>query len=171
MIEAVAIAENRYAPTGMKAINMYSMDGGENLTLGQLMAAVCIKAGANFEARSVSKLNKLSQENDTLKTASEHMETLSKGTVSDTDWTNMKNFLTGTLGISSSELPDKADTYAKRMQAAKVLKVKLESLSRQSQEDMIDVQSLINMRDVAYSTSSNLISSLGSSKNNIANNI
>ena len=49
------------------------------------------------------------------------------------------------------------------------MKVQLESLTRQEQEDMIDVQSMINKRDVAYTTSSSLVKALGGSQNNIAN--
>ena len=55
MIEEVQIATNRYAPPGAQAINMYLIDG-EQLTLGQLTIAVCIKAGANMEAQNVSRI-------------------------------------------------------------------------------------------------------------------
>lgn len=169
MIDAVTIATNRYAPDGAQAICMYSMDGGENLTLGQLMAAVCIKAGAGLEAQSVFMMNKLNRNNSTLEQASGYLEQLCSGPVSDSDWTTMKNFFTGTLGITDA-LPNQANSYNDRLTAAKALRVKLEELTRESQEDMIDVQSLINRRDVAFTTATNLISALGSTKNNTALN-
>ena len=49
MIEEVQIATNRYAPPGAQAINMYLIDG-EQLTLGQLTIAVCIKAAFGGKA-------------------------------------------------------------------------------------------------------------------------
>lgn len=169
MIEAVSIAQNRYAPDGIQNINMYSMDGGEDLTLGQLMAAVCIKAGASLESQSISKMNKLNQSNSMLEKASGYMEQLCAGNVSDSDWASMKTYFRYTLGITA-DLPDNARTYNNRMEAAKELKLKLEELSRESQEDMIDVQSLINRRDTAFTTATNLVSALGTSKNNTASN-
>ncbi|MBO4345680.1 MAG: hypothetical protein J5833_07985 [Victivallales bacterium] len=165
MIESVQIATNRYAPDGAQAINMYRMDG-EPLTIGQLIAAVCIKAGANMEAQTILKVNTMNGNTETIKTASDYLQQLADGTVS--NWNTVKSFLTNTLGVAASDLPDNVSSYANRMKAINAMKVKLEALTRQAQEDMIDVQSLINKRDVAYSTCTSLVKETGSSSNNIA---
>ncbi|MBQ7651237.1 MAG: hypothetical protein IJS15_09770, partial [Victivallales bacterium] len=104
MIQAVQIATNRYAPPGAQAINMYSVDGGEELTLGQLMAAVCIRAGMNREAQSVNKMNVMNNNVENLKTAAEYLDQLATNTV--TNWPTVRDFLRNTLGMTNSEVPD-----------------------------------------------------------------
>jgi len=166
MIEAVQIATNRYAPDAVQAINMYSMDNGDNLTLGQLIAAVCIKAGANMEAQSVTRMNVMNGNTDIIDTASGYMSALAKGTPS--NWSTIRNYMINTMGISSSDIPSTVNSYNDRMKAINAMKLKLEELTRQAQEDMIELQSLINKRDVAYTTGTNLIKELGNSANNNA---
>jgi hypothetical protein len=41
-------------------------------------------------------------------------------------------------------------------------------MTQQAQEDMIDLQTLINRRDMTFNTSSNIIKAMGNSKNNTA---
>ncbi len=167
MIQAVQISTNRYAPPGAQAVNMYSIDGGESLTLGQLMAAVCIRAGAVKEAQSVSKMNTMNNNVADLKTAAEYLDQLATNTVS--DWATVRNFLRGTLGMTSTEAPDNLDTsYNGRFKVINAMKNHIEALTRQAQEDMIDVQSLVNQRDVAFTTGSSLNKELGTSQNNTA---
>ncbi len=166
MIESVQIATNRYAPDSAQAINMYKLDGGDSLTLGQLMAAVCIKAGASMEAQTVRRMNTMNGNTDLIETASGYLSQLANGNVS--NWPEISSFMTGTLGITAAELPANVTTYADRMKAVNAMKVKLEALTRQAQEDMIEVQSLINKRDVAFTTGTNLVKEIGASSNNIA---
>ena len=165
MIEPVQIATNRYAPDGAQAINMYSMDG-EQLSLGQLMAAVFIKAGANMEAQTVTKVNSMNGNTEKIETAAAYLKQLAEGNIS--EWDTIKSFLINTLEISSSALPSNVNSYNDRFKAINAMKVKLEMLTRKAQEDMIDVQSLINKRDVAFTTGTSVIKELGSSANNIA---
>ena len=171
MIEAVQIATNRYAPNGAQAINMYSMDGGDDLTLGQLIAAVCIKAGANMEAQSITRMNAMNGNTEIINTASGYVSELANGNSS--NWPTIRNYMINTMGISASDIPsatmpDNGLSYNDRMKAINAMKIKLEALTRQAQEDMIELQSLINKRDVAYTTSTNLMRELGTSNNNIA---
>jgi len=167
MIENVEIGINRYAPPGAEAINMYSMDGGSPLTLGQLMAAVCIRTGMNAEARGINKMNLMTSNNEVLDKASGYLDEIATNNAT-SGWDNIKNFLINTLKIESSTLPDNLDSYAKRNKAINAMKPKLEALTRQAQEDMIDLQSLVNRRDVSFSTGTNLIKSTGQSSMNIA---
>ena len=170
MIEAVQIATNRYAPDDAQAINMYKMDG-EQLTLGQLIAAVCIKAGTCMEAQSILKVNSMNANTEIIKTASGYLQQLAEGSVSDSDWATIKSFLVNTMKVSSSDLPDEAKSFVDRFKAINAMKNKMEALTRQAQEDMIDLQSLISKRDVAYTTSTSLVKETGSSSNNIATNL
>ena len=170
MIQAVQIATNRYAPPGAQAINMYSVGGGEKLTLGQLMAAVCIRAGMNREAQSVNKMNVMNNNVENLKTAAEYLDQLATNTV--TNWPTVRDFLRGTIGMTSTEAPDSLDTsYKGRLKVINAMKNRLDALTRQAQEDMIDVQSLINQRDIAFTTGTSLVKSAGGSSNIIASNL
>ncbi len=168
MIEPVQIATNRYAPDGAQAINMYMMDG-ETLTLGQLLGAVCIKAGVNMEAQSIILVNRMNANTEIIKTASEYLKQLAEDKV--TDWNSVKLYLTGVLNVASSDLPNDLKSYANRFKAINAMKVKMEALTRQAQEDMIDLQSLISKRDIAYTTGTSVVKETGSSSNNIALNI
>ena len=60
--------------------------------------------------------------------------------------------------------------YDKRMQAAMALQDKMNVLAQSQQEDMIDLQSLVNRRDVAYSTSSGVVRAVGQSMSQDAGN-
>ena len=167
-IESVQIATNRNAPAGSDAINLYSYDYAANLTLGQLVQAVCIRSAVTYEAQSVMKMNMMSAGSETLDDASVWLSKIVDGSA---NWTSAKNFLVSKMGISADVLPDRLDTYDKRMQAAKALQDKMNLLAQSQQEDMIDLQTLVNRRDVAYSTSSGVVRTMGQSMNQDAANI
>ena len=163
-IELNQIATNRYAPTGSQAINLYSTGAADNLTLGQLVSAVCIRTAGALEEQSVNKMNMMSVGTEKLEKASVYMQEIAEERMS--DWATAKSYLTNTIGVTG--LPDDLSTYEKRMQAVNAIKEKLEAMTQQAQEDMIDLQTIINRRDMTYNTSSNVIKAMGNSKNNSA---
>ena len=164
MIEASQIATNRYAPAGSEAINLYSTGAAENLTLGQLVAAVCVRTAGALEEQSINKMNLMNVGTEKLEKASVYMQEIAEERMS--DWATAKTYLADTVGVSG--LPDDLSTYEKRMQAVNAIKEKLEAMTQQAQEDLIDLQTLINRRDMTYNTSSNVIKAMGNSKTNSA---
>ena len=164
MIEATQIATNRYAPVGSKSINLYSTGTADNLTLGQLVSAVCIRTAGALEEQSVNKMNMMSVGTERLEKASVYMQEIAEESMN--DWAAAKAYLTDTIGVTG--LPDDLSTYEKRMQAVNAIKEKLEAMTQQAQEDMIDLQTLINRRDMTFNTSSNIIKAMGNSKTNSA---
>ena len=50
------------------------------------------------------------------------------------------------------------------MQVAAVMQDKMNALAQAQQEDMIDLQTMVNRRDVAYSTSSGVVRTMGQSQ-------
>lgn len=162
------IAVNRYAPAGSDSIWLYSteLEGGSRLALGQLVIAVSMRSAAVYEAQSVVKMNIMAAGGDKLGKLADYMEQIADG---GGDWTAIKNYCRNELGISD-ELPDNIDTYAKRMAAVAALKSKANALTQQQQTDMIDLQTLVNRRDVAFSASSNIVRALGSSQDGNAAN-
>ena len=161
MIGIETIAVNRYAPQGADAISLYSNGSAEGLTLAQLAISVCLQAASAYEGQSVVKMNILTRGAVKLDGAAQWMEKIANGSA---DWSQAKAYITSELGISDAALPDAINTYDKRMAAVKAVKEKIDALTQQQQRDMIDMQTLVNRRDVAYSTSSNVVRTLGASQ-------
>ena len=161
MISNIQIATNRYAPSGADAISLYSNGAANGLTLGQLVISVCLQAAGAYEGQSVVKMNAMTSGAVKLDDGAKWMGRIANGTA---NWADAKAFLTNVLGIDAATLPNGIDTYDKRMAAVKAAKEKIDALAQQQQRDMIDLQTLVNRRDVAYSTSSNVIRSLGTSQ-------
>ena len=166
-IETIQIATNRYAPEGSEAISMYDTGASGALTLGQLVQAVCIRTAAAYEAQSVVTMNRMSEGSANLDAAAAWLPQIVAGTA---DWGAAKAFLTGTLGIEESALPADLSSYDRRMQAATALKNAMDARVQDQQEQMIDLQTMVNRRDVAYSTSSNVVRALGTSQSGNAQN-
>ena len=160
-------AINRYAPVECSNINLYSTEFANGLTLGQLTIAVCIRTAAVYEDQSVLKMNMMTSGSQLLDDAAFWLQKIADGSA---NWTSAHDFLTKRMGIADSELPNNLNTFDKRMQAAAALKNKMDALAQSQQEDMIDLQTLVNRRDVAYSTSSNIVRTLGTSVNANAQN-
>ena len=158
-IETIAL--NRYAPQGADAISLYSNGSAEGLTLAQLAISVCLQAASAYEGQSVVKMNILTRGAVKLDGAAQWMEKIANGSA---DWSQAKAYITSELGVSDAALPDAINTYDKRMAAVKAVKEKIDALTQQQQRDMIDMQTLVNRRDVAYSTSSNVVRTLGASQ-------
>ena len=161
MIGIEQIATNRYAPQGADAISLYSNGSAEGLTLAQLAISVCLQAASAYEGQSVVKMNILTRGAVKLDGAAQWMEKIANGSA---DWAQAKAYITSELGISDAALPDAINTYDKRMAAVKAVKEKIDALTQQQQRDMIDMQTLVNRRDVAYYTSSNVVRTLGASQ-------
>ena len=168
MVETIAV--NRYAPKGSEGIHLYSngLEGGSHLTLGQLSIAISMRAAAEYEAQSVVKMNRMASGSDLLSKASEYMGLVADDAVE--SWATLKSAIINELGISADSLPDDLSTYKKRMTAVAALKAKVDALTQTQQTDMIDLQTLVNRRDVAFSASSNIVRALGTSMDGNARN-
>ena len=162
------ISTSRYAPRGSDQVYLYSngLEGGQHLTFGQLVIAVSMRSAAEYEAQSIVKMNRMAGGVEQLNKVSEFMEQIANG---GGDWAAIKTYCQTELGIKD-ELPDAIDTYAKRMAAIAALKTKANALTQQQQTDMIDMQTLVNRRDVAFSASSNIVRALGTSQSGNAAN-
>lgn len=170
-ITAEQIGTNRYAPSGYDSVRLYGngdSPDAQGLTLGQLMIAVCMQCASAYESQSVVKMNILTSGATVLDEASAWLEQIANGSA---DWEAAKVFLTGTLKISADALPANIDTYNNRMAAVGTVKEKVDQLAQQQQRDMIDLQTLVNRRDVAFSTSSNTVKALGNSQVANASNL
>ncbi len=168
MITTEKISTNRYAPEGADSVNLYGTSLANSLTLGQLVIAVSIRSAAAYEAQSVLKMNKMTSGSVLLDKAAGWLQKVADGSAV---WSEAKSFCVDSLGISESTLPANLDSYGNRMAAVKAMKAKLDALTQSQQEEMIDMQTLVNRRDVAYSTSSNIVRALGTSMNTGAHSL
>lgn len=170
-ITEVTIAKNAYAPEGAQNINLYSTASAEDLTLGQLIASICIQAATAMESQSVSIMNRMNSELEELETAAGYLKRLSDldDTISTSDWATMTSWLEAHFNLTS--LPDSVSSYDDRMTAAESIGTMLSNSTQSAQEDMIDIQSVITSRDIAFSTSANILSKLSTSMQSNAANI
>ena len=171
-ITGVEIAKNKCAPAGADSIRLYNSDLAQGLTLTQLVQQVCIRAAAVGEAQSVLKMNAMTSESQRLSEAADWLKQIVDGTA---NWTKAKDFLVGKMGIPERTLPSTLTINGKpyynyQMQAAKALQDKMNVLAQTQQEDMIDLQTLVNRRDVAYSTASGVVRSNGQTMSQDAQN-
>ena len=170
----VQIATNRYAPSGTDAICLYGSDLAQGLTLTQLIQQVCLRAAAAQEAQSVLKMNMMSADSQKLEEAADWLRKIIAGTA---NWADAKTFLVDTMEVPESSLPPSLRDgnnklyYPYQIQAAKALQDKMNLLAQVQQEDMIDLQTSVNRRDVAYSTASGIVRTIGQSMSGNAQNL
>lgn len=157
-IEPVQIATNRNAPAGSEAIHLYNTDVAKNLTLGQLVGAVCLRAADLLERQSVNKMNEMNKTTESIEELSTYMEAISREKVDNAEWLMIRAKLEAYHNIT--DLPVTINSYADRMESLAAIKKRLDHLAQISQEDMIDLQTLMNRGNVAASTASNLAKSI-----------
>ena len=180
-IEDVKIGTNRYAALPDNDIKLYNYGEAENLTLGQLVNAVCCRAGMALETEVVVVTNRVCAHTDKLKGLSQIMQTLVAGTEDGYDTVfdidgygtmTARAFLTDILHCKIPErngddtgkegnLPADVRTPNERLNFYSSLKTKMESMTTQSQQMMIDIQVGISRRDVVFSTATNVVQTLG----------
>lgn len=182
------IGTNAYAPASANAINLYSIDGAEGLTLGQLIAAVSLRTAAIHERRGVLLMNGVTSQNSFMTAmANVAQQIITDGssyaalcklpdnyTPRSSVFSGAKtiyNFLVYECELQPSDLPANLNGENQRLKAFAQLKSKIDSATTTSQETMIELQTCISRRDVAIQTSTNLVKALGLSSENTASNI
>ncbi len=185
-IEIQQIGTNRYAPAGADAVCLYATNGAQGLTLAQLVSAVCVHRGAHLEARAVTRMNKMTANNYYLEAMSSVCSQLAGGaSLDDTadvpDSYEMRRasrpctiqrFLESECGVTPT-LPEtnKPWTYAQRLATINSLKTAMDKANTTSQEDVIELQSIVNWRDVTFNASGSVVAHYGNCGMNMAENI
>ena len=75
------------------------------------------------------------------------------------------------LGFNPGDFSSTTDTYKVRMDIIGKLKAGMDKANTTSQQDVIELQSMVNWRDVTYNASSGIIARYGNSGMNMAKNI
>ena len=188
-IYSVAIGTNRNAPAECSDINMYRTSAdGENLSLGQLVAAVSIRTAAALEARSVLNLNRLADKTEFSKALSNAIQQLTATTGPDgkdavVKWTDpvklpegyhpisddfakkntLWNFFVCECKVEQQKLPKDLDTLKNRLAAFAIVRPAVENVLRFSQMQQIEADTAVKRRDTALQTAGNVIKQLSGS--------
>lgn len=180
MIESTTIARNPYAPNGAQDVKLYAFNGCDNLTVGQLVNVVCCKVGVALEDSSVNKANVITRHSRRLQGMSEVLAGIMDGKDYDAHLTlpayasmTYRDFLTEVCGMTiggEGNLPESVATPKEKISAYTAMKTVIEAATITSQRDMIDLQTAISRRDVAYSTATNVIRALGTTLQTTAYN-
>lgn len=143
---------------------LYSVGNAADLTFAQMMAAVSVRTAAAYESASVAKMNMMAVSAGKISRISGCIKAIAAGTA--LDWAGERAYMESEIGISA--LPVDIDGYAARMEAIDTLKAVLDAMTHKAQEDMIDMQTLTNRRDMVFSVSSSVVRVTGLSKMNTA---
>ncbi len=187
-IDVQQIGTNRYAPAGADAVRLYSTNGSEGLTLAQLVAAVCIRRCACLETRATARMNKMTRNNAWMQALANVCKQVADGESLEntanlpdnyepqhlSHGRDIYHFLVDecrSLGFNPGDFSSTTDTYKVRMDIIGKLKAGMDKANTTSQQDVIELQSLVNWRDVTYNASSGIIARYGNSGMNMAQNI
>lgn len=199
-IVATTVAVSRYAPRGANAVEVFSYAGCEGMAFGQLIMAVCCRRAATAEVQSVNVMNRLTSSSSWLEALSAVAQQLVNSATSLNDVINLGtsgyacrrtkaypvtliDFLEHECGIGAAhlyELDKDGNPTAKaiditvfknRMSVFDQLKTVLDAAARQSQQETIELQTLVSRRDLAFSTSAATVKSLGQSMVNTASRL
>lgn len=186
-IESVQVAYNPCGGAGAATeVNLFNYNGCEGLTLGQLVSAICVRVGVALEMECVNKTNVLSWTTRRLKALAETLDGVMKGEMNyDSRLTSegyagmtVRDFLTGVMEYTiqkpgkenDAALPASLDMMTDRLTFYERVKGKMDSDTSTSQKDMVDLQTYISRRDVAYSTATNSVRTLGATLQGTAAN-
>ena len=145
------------------------------LSIGQLVMAVCLGRAAEMENRIISKMTEMENASAQLELMTQIENEILAGTVNlddkslqynDKSYT-YKNFLTEIMGMS--DVP--ASANASSTDFITKLEAKMDEKNSFSQQSMIELQSLTNKRDQSYDMISNVLKSLNTTLVGNANNM
>lgn len=186
VVQVQTIGTNVHAPKDAADINLYAFNGAYNLTLPQLVMAVCIRQAALIEKGSVGKMNAINESANWLSALAlvgeKIMQKSSVDSVVDFSGTGyvlqkvtgkttqctIKEFVEKELGVSG--LPSDLRSADSKAKAFGLLKSPMNKATLTNQEQTIALQSYISRRDSTYNTSASAIKKLGTSMNLTASN-
>lgn len=147
--------------------NVYNFGNLENLSIGQLVMALCLARASELEAQIIKLMETMNTTSAQLEALTEIEEDLVKvddnGLVKDVSGSLTYNnvtytyayFLYDVIGIDNKVL----DTMTVG-EAITEIETKMDELNSFSQQTMIELQSLTNKRDQSYDMISNILKSL-----------
>lgn len=167
VIERVAERDSRYTTEESRGIEMFRVDGGELLTLGQLMIAYCCRLAAAVEARSVLQMNRINRTNERMTVLADGMSAMLAASADTTFGAitvkvagrnvNFREFLLA-CGVAESALVkgDVRLTEQVKLNLATPIKLQMENASATSQREGVQLRAEVNARDTAFKSAASL---------------
>ncbi len=140
------------APLTANVYRLEGVNGGRDISLGQLVMALCLARATELERKIIEIMATMDATTDRIERLSAIEEKL----------------------VNGQALDDGESTYLKGLNIAENvtdIEAALDSLNSFSQETMIDLQSQTNKRDQAYDMAANMMKSLNGVQIGIANNM
>ena len=184
-IQLEKIATSYYAPENASAVNLYVFNGVYDMTLAQLVSAVCIRQAALIEQFSVYKMNDVNASASYISALSLVGEKILEKTqlsatvdLTETGYVpkrvkmkcTIKEFLIDEMQLEESQLPANLKSTDNKTKAFALLKNPISQATTTNQEQTIDLQSLLSRRDSTYNMSASVIKKLGTSMQITAGN-
>jgi len=169
-LSATVVSTNRYAPSGANEVRLFNYNGAENLTLAQLVAAVCVRRSAQIEDQAVGAMNLMTNTIEQQEKLSDEVNAMAALPIpgADADWANRRKRLIA-LGCSESALPSDITSYKNRMQAYEAVEKRLQALNTVSDRAGIELQTATSRRDMIFTVASTTTVHLGASMAQSAN--
>lgn len=186
-VQVEQIGVNRYAPEGANAVNLYAFSGVYDLTLAQLMMAICIRSASVIEEQSVLKMNEISDSAsyiDVLSQAGDRVMTRSSldatfdltktSYVPKNKEIGMKptywEFLVYEVGLQEEAVPHTVSKLDEKTKLFELIADKLNVAVGDNERQVIDLESYLSRRDSTYNAASSTVKRLGNTMNAVANN-
>jgi len=183
-IEISDVSVNTTAVQGPAASYLFSYAGQEGLTLGQLTIAVCCKRGAVCEDMAVFWMNRINATNKKLEAYASVMEQIMRENASYDELADIEASGYQPVRVSSvctlgaflsveCEIDTRADirTVTGKLTLGDKMKLLVDNLSRESEEEIIKLQTQISRRDVAFTTATQTTKGLMKSAQSIAGHV
>lgn len=146
------------APLTANVYRLEGVNGGNPISIGQLVMALCLDRAADLESSIIELMQEMDATSDDLERLTEIESRLIEGNaLTDAE----RAFLTE-QGVSLAGSNDDVIT---------AIESKMDSLNSFSQEKMIELQSQTNKRDQAYDMVANVLKSFNTVLVGIANNL
>ncbi|MBQ9694190.1 MAG: hypothetical protein IJV69_05475 [Kiritimatiellae bacterium] len=157
----------------------YAFNQIDGLAFGELLLAVCLERANMLESMSVSTLTALEDRTLTLATYAEAAQMVLDGSSPESLMPlppgyactcgiaspTLEQFLHEELGL---EIPPEPWSYSQQMTLYTQLQALMEPLNAQSEEALIDLQTLVNAQDAFYSLATQALTKIESSALNTA---
>ena len=160
-ISISSIGTLRYAPEGAEGIRAFNYNGVKEMTLGQMVMALCFRRAAQIEETCVCTMNRLSLGTEQLELLSGYAKEVLAGNVSLYNST-IKPYLLK-LKVDADVLNAGISSYQTKMDVYEQIQMKMAELDTDNSRLNVDLQSQLGRRDVVYNTSSSSILGFGKS--------
>lgn len=184
-IKVETIGKSYYAPEGAEKIQLYAFNEARDLTLGELVMAICFRKCESVERQAVVTMNKINETAVWLETLSVLLEDIVKRRTLTTTFNTKKtgytpvklgdkpctyqNFLIYEVGLTCP-VPDQLASLDEQLKMAARLEDPINQATTNNQEQMVELQSILSRRDSTFNTSAATVKKLGSTMSAIAAN-